>query len=259
MQDKKIKNILMLGDVYGKSGCSAVLNQLQSLKEKYGADFVIINGENAEKGFGLDPETASSFFQHGIDVITNGNHIWEHEEILDFLDSDDRILRPMNYPNPAPGRGYTIKNGIGVINLQGRVSMQSLEDPFIIVDKAIDILSQQTKLIFIDFHAEEPSEKEALAFYVKGRVTGIVGTHTHVQTADEKIINPGTAYISDLGLCGPWPSVIGGCIESSIQRNKTQMPIKAVPSTNPGRLQGVCIKCDIETGKAISIERISSR
>lgn len=248
---------LLLGDVYGDPGCRVLSLKLQTLMKKYRSDFVIVNGENAFKGFGISPEQVDMLLGIGVDVITSGNHIWHQEEVLPYLDSKPCLLRPANYGNLVQGHGYVVKDGVCVINLQGRVSMMSIEDPF---KWALDILKRldnRTKTVFVDFHAESSEEKEAMGLFLDGKVTGVVGTHIHVQTLDEKILPNGTAYITDLGMCGPKGSVIGSDPEVALKRQLTQMPLKAQVLETVAQIHGVCIQSDPETGRALSIERIA--
>jgi len=192
-----------------------------------------------------------------VDVITSGNHIWQQEETLPYLDSQGCILRPANYGNLVPGHGYVVKDGVCVINLQGRMNMPPTDDPF---RCALDILKKldgKVRTILVDFHAENPDEKEAMGFFLDGKVTAVVGTHIHVQTMDEKILPNGTAYITDLGMCGPKDSVIGSDPELAIKRQLTQMPLKSQVLDAPAQIHGVCVKSDPVTGRALSIERIT--
>jgi metallophosphoesterase (TIGR00282 family) len=248
--------VLLLGDVYGAPGCRALFFGLPKLRKQYEPDIVAVNGENACDGFGLDSAMMFKFFEAGVDVITSGNHIWQQDDLIPYLDSEPRLLRPANYPSGNPGKGIAFSNGCAVINLQGRYSMQPVDCPFrtglAIAEKA----RKQTPLLFVDFHAENTAEKEALGFYLDGKVTAVVGTHTHVQTADEKILPNGTAYITDIGMCGPAESVIGSDPQSSILKQMTQMPYKPVVCENPASIQGVLIEADRESGKALSITRI---
>ena len=246
---------LLLGDVYAQPGCRAVFIKLKSLIKDRRADFTVINGENACGGFGLSIQNMQLLFECGADVITSGNHIWHQEEIYPLLDSQSCLLRPANYSNLVPGHGLVVKNNIAVINLQGRKDMPQTEDPF---KWAADLVSKAgTKTIFVDFHAESAEEKEALAFFLDGRITALVGTHVHVQTMDERILPKGTAYITDLGMCGCQDSVIGSSSDVSIRRQLTQLPLKAVPAEGEGVLQGVCVVSDANTGRALEIERFT--
>ena len=255
MPDKTFTTLL-LGDVYGDPGCRVLYLKLQTLIKKYRADFVIANGENAYKGFGIIPEQVDSLFGYGVNVITSGNHIWQQEEILPYLDGKANLLRPANYGNMVQGHGYTVVDNVCVINLQGRLNMMPIEDPFKWALDIIKKLDSKVKTIFVDFHAESAEEKEAMGLFLDGKVTGVVGTHIHVQTMDEKILPNGTAYITDLGMCGPKDSIIGCDIDLAIKRQLTQMPLKAKVSDNIALIHGVCIQSDLETGKALSIKRI---
>lgn len=248
---------LLLGDVYGDPGCRVLFVKLGSLIKKYHADFVVINCENACKGFGVLPSQADMLFNAGANVLTSGNHIWQQEEILDYLDSKDCLLRPANYGNSVQGHGYVVTGGVCVINLQGRMNMVPIEDPF---KASLDILKKldpKVKTIFVDFHAESSDEKEALGFFLDGKVTAVVGTHIHVPTMDEKILPKGTAYVTDLGMCGPKDSIIGCDPDLAVRRQLTQMPLKAQVYDGDGIIHGVCVVSDSDTGKAISIERIT--
>jgi metallophosphoesterase (TIGR00282 family) len=247
---------LLLGDIYGDPGCRVLSLKLQSLIKKYRADFVIVNGENAYKGFGIIPSQVDMLFGIGIDVITSGNHIWQQEDIYPYLDSQDNLLRPANYGNLVQGHGYTVKNGVCVMNLQGRMNMVPTEDPFKWANDILKRIDSKVKTIFVDFHAESTEEKEALGFFLDGKVTAVVGTHIHVQTMDSRILPNGTAYITDLGMCGPKDSVIGSDPAVSIKRQLTQMPLKAQVHETIAEIHGVCVQSNPETGRAISIERI---
>lgn len=246
---------LLLGDVYGDPGCRAISFKLPSIIKKYRADFVVLNGENANEGFGITTEQVDMLFGCGVDVVTSGNHIWHDKDLVDtYLDSKDALLRPANYGNGLPGHGIVTLGDVCVINLQGRINMFPIDDPF---KTASDLLrTVKAKTIFVDFHAENSEEKEALAFFLDGKVTAVVGTHIHVQTMDERILPNGTAYITDLGMCGPKDSIIGCIPELAIKRQKTQMPIKAKVYDNIAQIHGVCVSSDVETGKALSIARI---
>ena len=248
---------LLLGDIYGDPGCRVLFMKLQTLKKKYRADFTVVNGENAFKGFGIIPSQVDMLFGIGVDVITSGNHIWQQEDIYPYLDSQSSLLRPANYGNLVQGHGYVVKDNVCVINLQGRMNMPATDDPFKCAQDILKKLDNRVKSIFVDFHAESPEEKEAMGFFLDGKVTAVVGTHIHVQTMDEKILPNGTAYITDLGMCGPKGSIIGSDPELAIKRQLTQMPMKAQVLDTPAEIHGVCIRSDAETGKALSIERIA--
>ena len=248
---------LLLGDIYGDPGCRVLFMKLQTLKKKYRADFTVVNGENAFKGFGIIPSQVDMLFGIGVDVITSGNHIWQQEDIYPYLDSQSSLLRPANYGNLVQGHGYVVKDNVCVINLQGRMNMPATDDPFKCAQDILKKLDSKVKTIFVDFHAESPEEKEAMGFFLDGKVTAVVGTHIHVQTMDEKILPNGTAYITDLGMCGPKGSIIGSDPELAIKRQLTQMPMKAQVLDAAAEIHGVCIRSDAETGKALSIERIA--
>lgn len=255
-----VLRILMLGDISGNAGKGALFVGLSSLVKETKADFIIANGENAADGFGIKCEDYRMFKSLGINVITSGNHIWQKDEIYETLESSSDLLRPFNYPD-APGRGWTIvKCGsydIAVINAEGRVNMMPLLDPFKAMEPILREIKKKTNLIFVDFHAESAEEKEALGFYLDGRVTAVVGTHTHVQTRDEKILPKKTAYITDLGLTGVQGAVIGSSPEKSIERQLTQLPLRSEVAEGKGTIQGVIIECDAKSGNALSIKRIS--
>jgi len=255
-----ILNVLFLGDVVGRPGCRALFIGLKTLSKKYNSDLVIVNGENAAEGFGITPVIADQFFTSGVDIITTGNHIWQKEEILTYMSVNPRILRPENYPDGAPGKGYCtykVKGfDVAVINLQGRVRMMNLNCPFIYGRKLVKKLKKNTNIIIVDFHAEDPEEKESLGMYLDGLVTAVLGTHTHVQTGDERIMPGGTAYISDVGMIGPVNSVIGFDKNIALKRSLTQMPLKMVVAENPAVINGVFLQIDTATGKAKKIERI---
>ena len=246
---------LLLGDIYGDPGCRAISFKLPSLIKKYRADFVVINGENAFEGFGITTQQVDMLFGCGVDVVTSGNHIWHNKDLVGtYLDSKDALLRPANYGSLLPGHGIVTLGDVCVINLQGRINMFPIDDPF---KTAAELLRNvKAKTIFVDFHAESSDEKEALAFFLDGKVTAVVGTHIHIQTMDERILPNGTAYVTDLGMCGPKDSVIGCNPEIAIKRQKTQMPLKAKVYDNIAELHGVCVTSDPETGKALSITRI---
>lgn len=255
--------VLMLGDVCGQPGMRALFIGLGQLIKDHRADFVVINGENAANGFGLNESEKNQIFSLGANVITSGNHIWQQEEIYNSLKNDNRLLRPLNYPAGTIGHGSTIieNNGIkfGVINLQGRLSLPQTDCPFKAAEDEIKKMKGKCDLILIDMHAENHEEKKALAMYLDGKVSAVVGTHTHVQTADEMILEKGTAFITDLGLCGPSDSVIGSDPEISIKKQLTQMPIRTQIHSTAPVINGVEIKIDKASAKAISIKRISKQ
>lgn len=258
---KKTLRVMMIGDVSGQSGMGALFLGLSSAKRQYNADFVILNGENAAGGFGITIEDYNNMKKAGVDVITSGNHIWQKDEIFPFLDRNDDILRPANYPEPCIGKGMTIKEvdgvSVAVINLQGRVEMMATDDPFRKAEALVRNARKTTPLIFVDFHAESTEEKEALSFFLDGSVTAVAGTHTHVQTRDEKILSKGTAYITDLGITGVLNKVIGSDPAKSIERQLTQLPIRSEVAEGKGRIQGIVVEADRISGKALSIERFT--
>ena len=263
MSKQRTITALLLGDVIGQPGCRALFMGLPQLIKRLRADVVILNGENAADGFGLTEDLARQFFSLGVHVITSGNHIWQREEIRPFLDKDSRILRPANYPSSAPGHGFIIVDiggvSIGVVNLQGRHQMVPIDCPFQAGASIVDKMRKQTKLIFVDFHAESAQEKESLAWYLDGKVSTVVGTHTHVQTADERILPNGTGFITDLGLSGPMGGVIGSDPNIAIERQLTQIPLRNQILDAPSYLQGVVCTVNPDTGKTISIKRISEQ
>jgi 2',3'-cyclic-nucleotide 2'-phosphodiesterase len=250
---------LVLGDIVGQPGCRAVFIGLKALMKEYKSDFVVINGENAADGFGITPEIAAQIFASGADVITSGNHIWQKREIYPLLDSDSPILRPANYPIGTPGKGHVILEikgiKIAVLNLQGRKDFGNLDCPFRIGLDISKKIRNQAKIIIVDFHAESVNEKEALGIYLDGKVSAVLGTHTHIQTADERILPGGTAYLSDLGMTGPSESVIGSDYNISVRRSLTQMPLKHEVANNPAIMSGVVLDLDVLSGKCISIKR----
>lgn len=253
--------ILLVGDIVGRPGRQAIEGVLEKVISDYGIEFTIANGENAAGGMGITPPIAIDFLNQGVDVLTSGNHIWAKKEIIPFLDEESRILRPANYPAQVPGRGsgiFPLSNGkkVGVMNLEGRVFMKHLDCPFRVGEKEIEILRQQTNIIIVDFHAEATSEKMAMGWFLNGKVSAVLGTHTHVQTCDERILNEGTAYITDVGMTGPLASVIGIRKQVALERLLTQIPWKFDVATEEIELQGVVVEVDIETGKSKDIERI---
>lgn len=252
--------ILTIGDIVSKQGCDYLRQILPKLKREYRADIVIANGENSAVGNGILPQTARFIFDSGVDVITLGNHSLRRPEICDFLDENDFIIRPANYHKSAPGKGITFLDKgsviVAVINLQGAVYLDNIQNPFEAIDEQIEIAKNEgAKIIIIDFHAEASSEKRGMGFYVDGRVSAIVGTHTHVQTSDEQILPNGTGYITDLGMTGPYFSVLGVAPDKAIQKMKTNLPVKFTNEDGPCTIEGCFIEIDNKTGKTISIER----
>ena len=248
--------ILMVGDVIGRPGRRAVASMLPGLRREYEVDLVIANGENAAGGLGLTTETAKELFEAGVDVITSGNHIWDQREIIPTLDSDLAILRPLNYPPGVPGRGYLIKGQALVVNLIGRTFMGNFDCPFRAMDQLLEELGDKPSVTIVDFHAEATSEKAALGWYLDGRVSAVLGTHTHVGTIDARLLPKGTAFITDVGMTGPIDSVIGDDTDAVIRRFLTQLPHRLSVGKGSVILNSVLVEVEEETGQAMSILRI---
>jgi len=254
-------NILLIGDVVGRPGRELVRKGLRALIEVHGVDFVIANAENAAAGFGVTKDIGDALLEYGIDVMTSGNHIWDKKEVIDYIKAEPRLLRPANYPAGVPGRGSSVADtgdgrAVGVINVMGRVFMLPIDDPFAVVLREIDAIRHRSRVIIVDFHAEATSEKIAMGWHLDGRVTAIIGTHTHVQTADERILPKGTAYLTDVGMTGPHDSIIGMEVAPSLARFLNGMPTKFEPATGNPRLNGVIVEADDRTGLAKRIVRI---
>ena len=262
--------ILFVGDIFGRPGRSIVHERLPKLQKEHAVDLTIANGENAAGGFGITPQIAEELFELGVDVITTGNHIWDKREIIDYMNSANgneaslarRVLRPANYPAGSPGFGWyqgRTRDGVpyAVINLQGRVFMANNDDPFRLAD---ELLKQITaKVIVVDIHAEATSEKLSLGWHLEGRVTAVLGTHTHVPTADEQVLPGGTAVQTDVGMTGPYDGVIGVQKELILHRFLTNMPARFEPATGDVRLCATLIDCNVETGRATAVQRIMLR
>jgi len=252
--------ILFLGDIVGRPGRRAVKEMLPSLKEKYKPHLIIANGENAAGGNGITEEAAQELYDAGIDILTMGNHVWDRKEIYNFIDHDERIVRPANYPPGAPGRGFMIvpvqDYSVGIINLSGRVFLPPLDCPFRSIDRLLPQLQQETSLILIDFHAEATSEKVAFGWYVDGRVTAVIGTHTHIQTADARILPKGTGYITDVGMTGPRDSVLGVKLEAVLKKFLTLQPIRFEVARGALQLNALFLKIDPEKHVTQGIETI---
>jgi len=258
-------NILCIGDIVGSPGREAVEKLLPTLKEEYKIDLVTANAENAAGGLGLTSRLAKEIFKMGCDALTLGDHVWDKDELREFLSSTDNIIRPANFPQETPGKGWCVVDTasgqkVGIINLLGRVFMRyNVNCPFKELKNLVEKIKEQTKVIVVDMHAEATSEKVALGHFIDGEVSAVVGTHTHVQTADEKILPQGTAYITDLGMTGPQDSVIGQKKEIIIQRFLTTLPEKFQVATDDIMLSGVVVEIDEHTGKARSIARVQRR
>ena len=253
--------ILFIGDIVGRPGRQAVRQLLPMLQNLWAPDLIVANGENMAGGAGITGATAAEIFEAGVHVITSGDHIWDQKEIMAVLETETRILRPLNYPPGAPGQGSLVLRDfdppVAVINLQGRVFMPELENPFLRIEKELERLAPLQPIILVDFHAEATSEKIAMGRMLDGRVSAVIGTHTHVQTADEQIFPGGTAYLTDAGFTGPHESVIGRQIEPVIRRFRTNLPQRFHVAKEDVRLQGVLIDIDPLTRKARDIRRIS--
>lgn len=254
--------VLFIGDIFGKPGRRLIQEKLNGLLHEHRIDFCIANIENAAAGFGVTPKIADEFLNSEIDLLTSGNHIWDKRGIIPYLAEQPKLLRPHNYPRKTPGTGIFIgdtKCGVrvGVLNLQGRVFMLDIDCPFTTGLEAIENMRKQTSIIIVDFHAEATSEKQAIGWYLDGMVSAIIGTHTHVQTADERILPRGTAFITDIGMTGPHDSVIGSIPDLSIDRFLRQMPNRLEPASGNLRICGAIIEIDESTGLSQSIQRLN--
>lgn len=254
-------NLLFIGDIVGRTGRQCLARRLNRLVDIHNVDFVVANGENAAAGFGLTAEITRDLLSLGVDVLTSGNHIWDKKEIYEVLEDESRLLRPANYPSGLPGHGagiFSTSAGIklGVINLEGRVFMNNLDCPFRTADRLVEDLRKHTPVILVDFHAEATSEKVALGAYLDGRVSAVVGTHTHVQTADERILPGGTAYLTDAGMTGSRDAVIGIRKELAIERFLTQLPVRFEVAKKDPVMCGALFSIDETTGKATAVQRI---
>jgi metallophosphoesterase (TIGR00282 family) len=252
--------ILMVGDVFGEPGRSALKKLLPRLRERHGIDFTVVNVENAAAGFGVTPQICREALDAGADVLTSGNHIWDRKEIVPHIVKESLLLRPANFPAGTPGSGWvTVKAGpyrVAVLNLMGRIFMSPIDCPFRKADEVVPELRRETPIVLVDMHAEATSESVAMGWYLDGRVSAVVGTHRHVQTADERVLPGGTAYITDLGMTGPVDSIIGVDREQILQRFLTQMPVRFQPAKGPAALCGAVITVDPETGRASDITRV---
>jgi metallophosphoesterase (TIGR00282 family) len=256
--------VLFLGDIVGKPGRRAVRSILPRLIAKEQLAFVVANCENAAGGIGVDPATASELLEAGIDVLTSGNHVWRNKSVAEYIEREQRLLRPANFPPLAPGEGWIVRelpagNRIGVLNLIGRVFMDSVDCPFQAVERILPELSARTRVIIVDMHGEATSEKSAMGWLLDGRVSAVFGSHTHVQTADERILPGGTAYLTDAGMCGPIDSVIGVRREQVVQRFLDHMPVKFEVAGGPVIVQGAIVEIDEDTGRATAVRRLQER
>jgi metallophosphoesterase (TIGR00282 family) len=254
--------LLFIADVVGQPGRRAVTGLVPGLRERHGLDLVVANGENSAGGSGITVRTAEEIFSGGVDVITSGDHLWDQKEVMQLLEHEPRFVRPLNYPPGVPGRGSTLFESeglpsVGILNLQGRTFMPPMDCPFQTALAEVERLRRTTHIIFVDFHAEATSEKVALARLLDGRVSALIGTHTHVQTADEQILPGGTAFLCDAGFTGPHESIIGREIDPVLRRFMTNMPQKFEVARERVRLQGAIVDIDNTTGKALSIQRVS--
>ena len=248
--------VLMIGDIIGKPGRQAVHELLPDLRQQYGFDLVIANAENVAGGFGLTSTTAEELLSAGVDVLTTGNHIWAQKEIIPYLDEEMPILRPLNYPPGVPGKGYIVNRQAMVVNLMGRTFTGDFDCPFRAIDQLLAELKHKPPVIIVDFHAEATSEKVALGRYLDGRVSAVLGTHTHVATVDTQLLPHGTAYVTDVGMTGPIDSVIGMETETVIQRFLTGIPHRMSVAKGKTMFNAVLVRVDEESGRAISIDQI---
>ena len=254
--------ILFVGDIFGKPGREIARRAIPALVARDSIDFVIANVENSASGFGVTGDIADAILGYGVDVMTTGNHVWDKKEVLEYIPRQAKLLRPANFPTGTPGRGSYVgrtRTGepVGVLNLMGRIFMSPLDDPFALALKEIEQLKAKARVIFVDFHAEATSEKKAMGWHLDGRVTAVAGTHTHVQTADERILPKGTAYITDAGMTGPHDSIIGVTIDAALARFVSGMPSKFEAASGGARLNAVIVTADPAGGKATAIERIN--
>jgi 2',3'-cyclic-nucleotide 2'-phosphodiesterase len=257
-----VTRLLFIGDIVGRPGRDLVRRGTAALREYHQVDLVIANAENAAAGFGITRELGEQILDAGVDVMTSGNHIWDKKEALDYIGIEPRLLRPANFPAGAPGNGSYVARteagvSVGVVNVMGRVFMLNIDDPFAVVLREIEKVRQRARIVFVDFHAEATSEKVAMGWHLDGKVTAVVGTHTHVQTADERLLPKGTAYLTDVGMTGPHDSVIGVEIEAALGRFLTAMPTRFETAAGNPRLNAVVVEADDETGRATEIERVT--
>lgn len=249
--------ILMLGDIIGKPGRQAVKSVVPGLRRQHRLDMVIANAENAAGGLGLTPATAQELLSAGVDVLTSGNHIWDKKEIIPYLEKDVPLIRPLNYPQGVPGRGYLVRHGVLVVNLMGRIFMDNLDCPFRGMDKLLAELVDRPRIVVVDFHAEATSEKGAMGWYLDGRVSAVLGTHTHVGTTDARILPGGTAFVTDVGMVGPIDSIIGDDKEAVIRRFLTRLPHRLSVGRGQVLLSSVMVEVEGATGLARDIQRLN--
>jgi 2',3'-cyclic-nucleotide 2'-phosphodiesterase len=259
----KSKNILFLGDICSDIGREAVIANVKYIREKENISFIVAQGENVAAGFGITPKLADNLFEAGINCITLGDHFLDRKDIVPMLESEPRLLRPANFHNDVPGKGAKIYESndmkIGIINLLGRVFLKPIVCPFEKAVSEIEQIKKETPVIFIDFHAEATAEKKALGWYLDGRISGLIGTHTHVQTADEQVLPNGTAYITDIGMCGAMDSVLGMRIDLSVKRLLYSIPLRLLPAKDNVHINGVIITVDTVNGKALGIKRLDMK
>jgi metallophosphoesterase (TIGR00282 family) len=253
--------ILFIGDIVGRPGRDLVRRGLPALVDHHQIDVVVANAENSAAGFGITREIGDQLLASGIDVMTSGNHIWDKKEAIDYIGAEPRLIRPANFPAGVPGNGHYLARTpdgrtLGVINVMGRVFMTAIDDPFAVVLREIEAMRQRTRVIFVDFHAEATSEKIAMGWHLDGKVAAVIGTHTHVQTADERILPKGTAYLTDVGMTGPHDSIIGVEIEAALGRFLNALPAKFETATGNPRLNAAIVEADERTGLAVDIERL---
>ncbi|WP_019119197.1 TIGR00282 family metallophosphoesterase [Brevibacillus massiliensis] len=252
--------LLFLGDIVGSPGRNMVMEYLPRLRLKYQPDLIVVNAENAAHGRGITEKIAKELYEHGVHAITLGNHTWDNKEVFSFIDDEQRIVRPANFPAGTPGTGLTfVKTAAGeaaIINLQGRTFLPPLDCPFVTADQLIEQAKKRTKFIFVDFHAEVTSEKQAMGWYLDGRISAMVGTHTHVQTGDERILPKGTGYITDAGMCGPRDGILGMERDTVIKKFLTQLPVRFEVADGQTQINGVLFTLDKSTGYTRKVERI---
>jgi metallophosphoesterase (TIGR00282 family) len=256
-------DILFIGDVVGRPGRDVLTRALARMRVTGFPDLVIANGENAAGGFGLTRDVYHELLNAGVQVLTMGNHTWDKRDIFDFIGESDHLVRPINYPEGTPGRGYTVVEAgghlVGIVNVMGRVFMPTLDCPFRTVERAIEDIVSETRVILVDIHAEATAEKMALAHHLDGRVSAVFGTHTHVQTADECILPGGTGYLTDAGMTGPYRSIIGMQSDLAVKKMMTQLPTRLEVAEGPAQFNAVRITVEVRTGRTLTIERLNFR